>query len=169
MQDYNNPGTLMRALNPFLPKPISDMRWHPDDTALAIYMFVSGRPAPQGSKNYLPNGGGKESSRYLAGWRADVRTAFKGHPVPFDQAGPAYVDLQFVLQRPKNEPKSRPTRPHLGKPDVDKLARGVIDALTSAGVFRDDSQVICLTAQKRYAEEGELTGCHVTVGPCSLS
>lgn len=164
-----------RALNPYLSEAPSGLRWLPDQTALCLHRRVSGRPAPQGSKNYLPNGGGRESSRYLPSWRADVREAFTVDTgnVPGSAPrrvfhGPTYVTLGFVLQRPKSLSRGRPTPAHLGKPDADKLARGVLDALTSAGVLQDDSQVVFLTASKRYAEPDEQPGCDVTVGPCAL-
>lgn len=149
--------------------PYVSPRWRPDHQARCLRRFVTGRPAPQGSKNYLPNGRGRESSEYLPSWRADVRAAFEGRPVPFDNTGPLFAELDFVLTRPKSEPANKHTRPHLGKPDVDKLVRAVLDALRSAGVFRDDSQVIHLVGTKRYAEVGELVGCAVTLGPCRLS
>jgi Holliday junction resolvase RusA-like endonuclease len=39
------------------------------------------------------------------------------------------------------------------KPDVDKLIRAVLDALTDAGVFRDDSRVVQVSATKIYADK----------------
>jgi Holliday junction resolvase RusA-like endonuclease len=41
----------------------------------------------------------------------------------------------------------------LGKPDVDKLSRGVMDALTGI-IFRDDSCVVTKRASKRYGRPG---------------
>jgi len=42
------------------------------------------------------------------------------------------------------------------RPDCDKLARGAIDALGEAGVWRDDAQVAELVATKAYAERSGL-------------
>lgn len=172
MRDMNNPAALVRMLNPFLDKQPHQLRWHPQ-RELAT-QFVAGRPAPQGSKNYLP-GGGRESSPHLPAWRADVREAFTvgtgsvpGRAPVCQTAEPAFVWLEFVLARPKRLRAGQPTEPHLVRPDVDKLARGVLDALVSAGVLSDDRIVVHLLARKRYAEEGERTGCTVTVGVCAL-
>lgn len=58
------------------------------------------------------------------------------------------VDIVFYLPRPKSLPKS--TLAHLKAPDVDKLARAVLDALTHV-CWRDDSQVVGLFVSKAYA------------------
>jgi len=36
--------------------------------------------------------------------------------------------------------------------DPDNLAKGVLDAMTEAGVWKDDRQVVLLTVRKRYAD-----------------
>ena len=66
--------------------------------------------------------------------------------------GPVSLEVAFYLPRPKSAPKSvqQPAK----KPDLDKLVRAVCDALTAAGVWRDDSQVVRLTATKTFAGEG---------------
>ena len=76
------------------------------------------------------------------------------------RTGPVLLDLTFVLPRPKSLPKR--VSYHLKKPDVDKLARCVLDGLTGV-VYRDDSQVVTVSAHKRYQKAGEQTGCIVGV------
>lgn len=133
-----------------------------------LQVFVPGRPAPQGSKRFLGRSGGKgitvESSKAVAPWRADVRDAALaklGNEVsPAD--GALSVHLEFVMPRPTSTPK-RSTPPAIKRPDLDKLARAVLDALGSAGVWRDDSQVVELAAQKRLAELDEKPGCRIQV------
>ena len=68
------------------------------------------------------------------------------------------VEATFILQRPKvhcgtgrnaNTVKaSAPAHP-VGRPDVDKLLRALLDALTGT-VVADDSQVVEATARKVY-------------------
>ena len=43
---------------------------------------------------------------------------------------------------------------HDKRPDVDKLARAVLDAITESGTLRDDCQVVALSARKRYGPPG---------------
>jgi crossover junction endodeoxyribonuclease RusA len=124
--------------------------------------FVPGRPAPQGSKRYVGNGISVESSKAVKPWRADIRE----HVAPLHAGSPLQgalsVRLEFVMPRPSSCPK-RSTPPAVRRPDVDKLARAVLDALGSAGLWRDDAQVVQLAVAKRLAELGETPGCHICV------
>lgn len=102
-----------------------------------------------------------ESSKYLKPWREHVaRTARAlGHTRPLP--GAAAVDLMFVMPRPKSLPKSRPTPPATKRPDVDKLARGILDALHGL-TWLDDSNVVDLRSRKRIAEPTETPGVHIS-------
>jgi crossover junction endodeoxyribonuclease RusA len=131
----------------------------------ALEVFVPGRPAPQGSKTPRGRLGGHvqlvESSKTVGPWRQTVAytaaQVFVGPPLD----GPLLVRLGFVMPRPAATPKRR-TPPAVKKPDVDKLARAVFDALTSV-VWRDDSQVVDVHATKRLAELDETPGVHIVV------
>jgi len=81
--------------------------------------------------------------------------------------GPVRVWARFRLQRPLshwgragNLLPSAPRVPDV-TPDIDKLARALLDALTGV-VFVDDRQVSTLVVHKRYAAREEAAG--VTVG-----
>ena len=126
-------------------------------------IFVPGNPAPQGSKRYLGRGISIESCKRLPGWRADVRSAFiddAGNPRISLEKKPVIVFLTFVLPRPKSAPKKTTPRA-TKKPDIDKLSRAILDAVGSAGVWHDDSQVVFLSADKRIAEIDEHPGCGI--------
>jgi crossover junction endodeoxyribonuclease RusA len=73
--------------------------------------------------------------------------------------GPVSVSLVFHVPRPKSAPRSvvYPAK----KPDLDKLVRACLDALTHV-LWVDDSQVIDLLVKKRYAV-GEPVGVFVSV------
>jgi hypothetical protein len=43
---------------------------------------------------------------------------------------------------------------HDKRPDADKLARAVLDAITESGTIRDDAQVVSLQVRKRYGQPG---------------
>ena len=55
--------------------------------------------------------------------------------------------------------------PHASKPDIDNLAKAVMDAMGDCDVWADDAQVAELHASKQYADEGGDCGCDVTVTP----
>jgi crossover junction endodeoxyribonuclease RusA len=130
-----------------------------------VEVFVPGRPAPQGSKTYYGKGQAKESSMGLPGWRADVRDAVRGAlPEGWVRVvGPVCVLLEFVMPRPKSEPRA--TRPHDRKPDSDKLIRAVFDAVTAGGLWKDDAQASSGYWHKRTAEPGEEHGVRLVFTP----
>lgn len=135
-------------------------RWATTSTAL-FTLHVHGRPAPQGSKKAFAHSvTGKvitqEMSKYVRPWRQDVHHAAaavlaRGGCTPFPLDGPLVVDMVFTLPRPKSHYRTgrnahllkdtAPPRP-AGAPDLSKLARSTEDALTSAGVWRDDARVV---------------------------
>jgi crossover junction endodeoxyribonuclease RusA len=80
--------------------------------------------------------------------------------------GGVRVMLDFALQRPKSLPKR--TSQHLKKPDIDKLARAVLDALTGI-LYRDDSEVVRLDVTKRYAAPTEAPSVRITIMRAELA
>lgn len=123
-------------------------------------LFVPGSPAPQGSKRHVGNGRMIESSAAVGPWRERVALAVHNEHWPL-LAGPVAVDLTFVMPRPKSTPKTR-TPPATKRPDLDKMARAILDALTGI-TFADDAQVVELVAIKRLAGPGCQPGVWITV------
>jgi Holliday junction resolvase RusA-like endonuclease len=64
--------------------------------------------------------------------------------------GPVGVEVLFALPRPKKYQRLGLTVAHCVAPDIDKLLRGVLDALSRV-VFVDDAQVVQVLATKIYA------------------
>lgn len=141
----------------------------------SLWFFVTGTPAPQGSKKGFVRGGRAvlvESSAKVKPWREDVRAAAQEAAgpdwVPF--GGAVVVHVTFWLKRPLSAPKTTRTLPTT-KPDLDKLIRSTMDALTSAGVYRDDSIAVDIQIAKRYIHSERLrrdgepstTGADITV------
>ena len=73
-----------------------------------LKIFVTGDPAPQGSKRHVGGGVLVESCKRLPDWRKDVRAACldgDGQPkARFD--GAVCLHLDFILRRPKSLPKT---------------------------------------------------------------
>ena len=128
----------------------------------ALEVFVPGQAAPQGSKRHVGHGVLVESSKLVKPWRTQVAwtVAQVWRDAPLQ--GPVRVELTFVMPRPAATPKRR-TPPAVKKPDVDKLIRAILDALTKV-VWRDDSVITELRAIKRLAELTEQPGCLIQVG-----
>ena len=135
-----------------------------------LFVFVPGKPAPQGSKRALGPGVMIESSKYVKPWRADIREAVRTEWERYGPGGvvdePLTVELMFRMPRPASTPKSY-TPYAIKRPDVDKLVRAVLDAISSAGVWADDSRVVELYASKCLAEADEPPGVSIRVRPCT--
>lgn len=127
-------------------------------------VFVPGTPRPQGSmKAYIVKGRANVTSdnKQLGPWRADVAAVIRSHvgPTIAIPTGPVCVAVEFVMPRRAAEPK-RVTPAHTRKPDLDKMLRACLDAITGL-VFTDDSQVDVLGGMKRTAEPGEQPGAWI--------
>lgn len=139
-------------------------------TAL-LTVEVHGKPAGQGSKTKNPAGAMYESNPRTRPWRAKVTDAARqaihartaqfrlGQPgsiwAPIE--GPIGVLATFTFARPKSHPKRRKTWPITqANPDVDKLQRAILDGLTDAGVWHDDSQVVTVIAHKAFPNDADV-------------
>lgn len=74
---------------------------------------------------------------------------------------PIRLLVVFYLARPKSLGKKTNVH-HTKKPDLDKLARSVGDALTGV-LWNDDSQVVDLQVRKRYAPPDTAPHAVITV------
>ena len=100
-----------------------------------------------------------ESSKYLPAWRKAVSEAALAEQAETGWfcEGPVYVLIYFTLEKPKTVKREFPTVP----PDVDKLARSVLDSCS--GIFyNDDAQVVMMTVSKKY---GEKPGATIEIAP----
>jgi Holliday junction resolvase RusA-like endonuclease len=88
------------------------------------------------------------SNRGLGAWRKAIVDAIS--PLLEKLDGAVSVDCTFYLLKPKSVTRLLPWC----RPDLDKLLRAVLDALQTAGAFKDDGQVVEIVAVKRYVEEG---------------
>lgn len=74
--------------------------------------------------------------------------------------GPLAVDLTVWATRPKTSKLPFP------KPDIDNYEKTVLDAITKAGnLWNDDTQVVRLCSEKRWAPEGGHAGYSVSIKP----
>ena len=85
---------------------------------------------------------------------------------------PLELRMSFYLPRPKshyNKKGLKETAPVFcsSKPDCDNLTKAVMDALTDAGMWRDDAQVARITCEKLYVTENhenrDKAGCRISI------
>jgi Holliday junction resolvase RusA-like endonuclease len=113
----------------------------------SLSLVIYGLPAPQGSKKFVglaKSGRGilVESSKKVRPWRQDVKAAaifWRDGADPID--APVRVRMVFTMPKPASAPKRKVTFP-CRMPDLSKLARSTEDALTDAGVWKDDARIV---------------------------
>ena len=140
-----------------------------------LEVFVEGVPQPQGSSRAFRSGGKivvTSANPKLKAWRNQITEAVRNEADRLGLTGwvgRAWLTLTFILPRPASHltskgalTKSAP-RQHLSTPDLDKLVRAVGDGITDAGVWRDDSQVISITATKHYSDAFTDTGASIII------
>lgn len=120
---------------------------------------VAGVPVAQGSKRHVGRGIMVESSSQLKPWRQEIVAAIEELGLGAPLTGPVEALLDFSFVRPKNHfgtgrnaevLKSSAPDYVASRPDADKLARAALDAMTTARLVGDDSQVAVLIVTKRY-------------------
>lgn len=135
---------------------------------------VIGTPAPQGSKRHVGNCVMVESSKAVKPWRQDVAAAARAAASEQDWQAPRHVVVAAVFRfhrpsghfgtgRNANRIRAGAPRLHTQKPDLDKLLRATLDALTTSGVIRDDANVHAIHAQKTWCTPGQASGAHIAI------
>jgi Holliday junction resolvase RusA-like endonuclease len=127
-----------------------------DDQIERLEFFVEGTPIPQGSKKAFVIRGRAvivdDNAPKLHPWRLKVKqaamVALAGRD-GFPAQQPVAVFLDFYMPRKVSVKRPRPSV----RPDLDKLIRAVLDALTDARVYADDGQVVAMDPKKWYAED----------------
>lgn len=119
----------------------------------SLTFTVIGIARPKGSTKAFMRPGMKfpivtSDNRTLKGWEAFVRAAIQQHAPGTFFRGPVTVRIVFELPRPQTLPKK--VTDHIKRPDLDKLARGALDAMKGV-LWNDDSQVVDLHVRKVYA------------------
>lgn len=136
---------------------------------------VVGSPVQQGSKVANRFGGGVRdtNAKKLKPWRAEVAGTVAQAMTDTGWTtldGPIEVELTFFHHRPaghygtgRNAGILKPSAPYwkATAPDVDKLTRAILDALTDSRAIRDDARVARLVVEDLWANAA--TGARITV------
>jgi len=152
----------------------------PYRSEIGLTFRVSGLPTPKGSMRVVPIRRADGSTamrlvqdRRISDWVATVRTMAAqvfGPEPPW--TGPVRMGLEFYFPRPKSH--YRGGKPGPGRlrhdapksvtrrPDLDKLLRAVLDALTGV-VIADDAQVAEIRTLKEYADEDGSPGVLISI------
>lgn len=121
-------------------------------------IIIPGEPVPKGRPRFTRDGR-TYTPKKTARHEAEVKLAWKrcGY-APFQAGTPIRMDVRFTMQMPKSwSGKKRAAidgTPCVKHVDLDNLLKTVQDALNGLA-FADDSQVVMITADKRWGQEGQ--------------
>lgn len=136
---------------------------------MRIFFTIDGAPVAKGRPRFARMGRGIRTYTppRTEAYEALVRTAARSamgtmHPL----GGPLHVSVEAVMPIPVSWSKKKREAaadgggvPHVKRPDVDNIAKAVLDGLNGIA-FEDDAQIINLKAFKRY---GEVPRVHVMI------
>lgn len=134
-----------------------------DDMRQVVDVWVPGIPVTKGSVNVNRGGRGvRPAADGMAVWADAVRKRLKGVGSPVQKTEAAMIRCRFWVPRPDGVdayggwwfPQAR---------DGDKLERCVWDAVTKAGLWQDDAQVIEWAGSRRWASDVRASGVHITI------
>jgi len=118
--------------------------------------FVPGRPKGKGRPRF---GWGRvhtpADTRQYEGKVSTLALRATGGRSPM--RGAVKLTLVALFALPKKSSKGFPWRP-----DLDNIVKIICDAMNGL-IYKDDAQVVCVSALKRFAADGEGVGVTVTV------
>lgn len=125
---------------------------------MAIVLEVPGQPVPQPRPRVSTWGGmGRAytpAKHGIHAYRQAIKLVANGKRIE----GPVVLDVVAVFARPPshwNKNGLKADAPLWPRADGDNVLKGVADALTDAGVWDDDDQVVDWRIRKRFAARGE--------------
>jgi Holliday junction resolvase RusA-like endonuclease len=108
---------------------------------LVLEAFIPGAPKSKGSLDHIGGGQMRENVAGSKRWRMLMADSLRRHWAGREPlACPVQVDAYFYL--PVADEMALVTKGARGNYDKDKLERNLYDALTDAGVWKDDSQAV---------------------------
>lgn len=131
-----------------------------------ITFTVSGTPKPQPRPRAYRRGASARvyNPDTADGWKMLVGIEAEKHAPEEPLSGPLSVSICFDMPRPKSHygtgrnagkiKVSAPENWHTQRPDVDNLAKAVLDVMTEAGIWYDDDQISELSLTKEWEREG---------------
>lgn len=106
-----------------------------------VYGKVVGSARPRVTRHgtYIPKG--------TRAYRNLIATAYMSEARGRKATGSVMVTIDVYRELPKSRPKKVESEPDTFKPDVDNIAKNVLDALNGIA-WEDDSQVVCMRIKK---------------------
>lgn len=120
---------------------------------------VRGLPRPRFARNgraYMPS--------WCEPYKRLIADSYRRQCGGFPYGGAVAVEIAYRRPLPESRPKAVESEPDTYKPDLDNVAKAVLDALNGVA-FKDDRQVTTLTVRKLPRERGAQEEMFITVKP----
>ena len=134
-------------------------------------LVVPGQPVPQPRVRVSTRGGfGRAytpSKHPIHAYRAAIAALAAGKRIE----GPTALAVEAIFARPASHWRKaglKADAPRWPRADGDNVLKGIADALTDAGVWPDDDQVIRWEITKRYGSRAEAARTLITVTEFAL-
>jgi Holliday junction resolvase RusA-like endonuclease len=119
---------------------------------IVYQLFIAGVPKAQPRPRRGKYGNFYSNTPAIEAWKKEIADAF----IPYRNRQPlneaVHLRLDFFMPIPKSmKIKEGQQIPHTKKPDSDNLLKAVQDAMSRAGVWKDDALVFWPEAPKWYA------------------
>jgi Holliday junction resolvase RusA-like endonuclease len=118
-------------------------------------VFFPGKPTTA-SRPRVARAGWAYYEKSYKDWMKAATAHLEAARLPYF-SGPVSVYMTVSVARPK-----KPVNPY-PRGDLDNYAKGPLDALTKAGVWSDDNQVVGMYIEKHYADGLEDVGIRVEI------
>lgn len=138
-------------------------------STIKFAISVEPRPVQSGKKigiNRRTGGRMIYTDKKAEQYYKDVINASMPHLPEFPLDGPIQVSYGFFINRPKRLYRKTDPKEPIWCPDCkdsDNLIKGTQDALTKAGFWNSDAQIVILEATKMYSAKGESGSIHISI------
>ena len=120
---------------------------------MKLILIIEGHPRPQPRPRFVRGRVISTADPLAQIWKAKVKAAAQGRTLAADQEKrPLAVTMSFQLPTPI---QARHGKAHTQVPDLDNLAKLILDALQDTGTIANDSQVSTLVLSKGWTAPGQ--------------
>ena len=118
--------------------------------AVKIILITQGHPRPQPRPRVIRGRAISTLDPLASFWKARIRAASSAIPREHGTLAPGPLSCSMAFLMP-TKVESRFGKPHTQVPDLDNLAKLVLDAMQDTGLIANDSHVALLSLSKSWA------------------
>lgn len=118
--------------------------------AVKLILITQGHPRPQPRPRVIKGRAISTLDPLARSWKARIRASSSAIPRELGRLAPGPISCSMAFLMPTKD-TSRFGKPHTQVPDLDNLAKLVLDAMQDTGLIANDSHVALLSLSKSWA------------------